>query len=101
RDLEHLPEPAAILAGAAGALAQLLAPEDDRPDVLGRLDRHGMHAAREGRGAEAVERRACARAAAVEEQHLGALAAVGGRVLALERPGADVEVPQRAGALRR
>src|SRR5262249_23131820 len=47
-DLQHLSEPAAELAVAAGVWAQFLAPDDDGAGVFGRLDRHGMDAGWEG-----------------------------------------------------
>src|SRR5262245_27614407 len=42
-NLHELTEPAAILPGAAAVGAQLLAPDDDGADLLGRFDRHGHH----------------------------------------------------------
>src|SRR5437660_5415859 len=53
-DLHHLAKAAAMLAGAAGIGAVLLAPHHDRRQRLGDLDRHVAHARREGGGAEAV-----------------------------------------------
>ena len=44
-NLQHLAEPAAVLACAAGVGAQLLAPEDERRDRLVNLHRGAAHAA--------------------------------------------------------
>ena len=45
-DLHHLPKPAALAPGAAGILPQLLAPDHQRRDRLGRLHRHVAHTGR-------------------------------------------------------
>src|SRR5215470_698760 len=49
-DLHHLTQAAAMLAGAAGILAVLLAPDDDGRQRLGDLDRHVLDARRESGG---------------------------------------------------
>src|SRR6185437_6640803 len=66
-ELDDLAEPAAIFAGAARALAELAAAEDDRRDRLGRLDRDRAHAARKGGDIEPVLARPRAGAAAMED----------------------------------
>ena len=53
-DFHDLAQAAAILAGAAGILAQLLAPDDQRRDRLGRLHRHVAHAGGERRRRQPV-----------------------------------------------
>jgi len=99
-DLDHLPQAATIAAIAPRTVPQFLAPEHDRSDMLGGFDGHRMHAARESRGGQTVERRTGACSPGVEEQHFSTLTAIGGGIGALQRANADMQVPESAGAFR-
>ena len=66
--LEALAQAAALLAGAAGALTQLLAPDHHGAGLFRRLDRHGHHARGEGGGRQAIQPRSRTHAARVEHQ---------------------------------
>src|SRR5690606_3409113 len=68
RNLDHLPESAAIFAVASGAGSQLLAPDDDGAGVFGGLDGHGVNAGRERRCGQPVLIGPRAHAAGVEHQ---------------------------------
>ncbi|EFX60316.1 hypothetical protein DAPPUDRAFT_124580, partial [Daphnia pulex] len=96
-DLDHLAKATALRTGATGALAQFLAPHNDRADIFRRLDRHCMHATRKGRRVEPVERGARAGAAGIEHQDFRALAAD----LVAQRTHAHMQVPECTRTFRR
>ena len=101
-NLDHLPEPAALRSGAARTLAQFLAPDRNRTQVLGDLGRHGMHAGRKRGRAETVQRRSRAGAARVEHQDFGALRPLlRGSLAGIDRSRTELHDPQRAGAFGR
>jgi hypothetical protein len=89
------PSPPAPRARPAGAFAQVLAPDDDRADLLGRLHAHRRDARGEGRGREPVEPGPRAGAAGVEHQDFRARAGT------VQGPHRDLDVPQRRGPLSR
>src|SRR3546814_5373573 len=61
-------------ARATGIRSQFFAPDDNRADLLGRLDRHGADATWKGRGVKAVGGRPRAGATTVEHKQLFDLA---------------------------
>ena len=101
-DLDRLAEPAALLAGTARVGAQLLAPDHDRRDRLGDLDRDAAHPAREGSGRHAVLARPRAGAAGHDAHHreardVGAMLRAGRDA----RPAEQRHAPQAGRALGR
>ncbi|MNP11670.1 hypothetical protein D3C76_1038670 [compost metagenome] len=95
RHFDFLAQATAQLAGTARAFTQFFAPDHHGAGVLGGFHRHGVHAAWEGGGTQAVHRRTGAHAAAVEHQHFGVAAIA----VAFQRANAQVQIPQGAGAL--
>src|SRR5690242_1459903 len=68
-NLHHLAEPAALATDAARVLAQFFAPDDQRCDRLGRLDRYIANTRRKWRRRQSILLRPCAGAAGMEAVH--------------------------------